>query len=63
VPETDKGAPKGALIFIKALARPSYTRLDRLDDFEGPDYVRTLVPVEINGVIRVCNIYEGKPRK
>ena len=36
---------------------------DRLDDFEGPDYLRILVPVEIDGMIEVCNIYEGKRRK
>lgn len=36
---------------------------DRLDDFEGPDYQRTLVPVDIDGMIHVCNIYEGKRRK
>ena len=36
---------------------------DRLDDFEGPDYQRTLVPVAIDGLIHVCNIYEGKRRK
>jgi len=36
---------------------------NRLDEFEGPDYQRTLVPVAINGLIHVCNIYEGKQRK
>jgi gamma-glutamylcyclotransferase (GGCT)/AIG2-like uncharacterized protein YtfP len=31
----------------------------RLDEFEGPEYRRILVPVEIEGVeIAVCNVYE-----
>lgn len=31
----------------------------RLDEFEGSDYARILVPVMVEGMIRICNIYAG----
>lgn len=32
---------------------------ERLDQFEGPDYRRILVPVLIDETIQICHIYEG----
>ncbi len=57
----DVSAPPVSVLVFSAPRLPEH--FDRLDDFEGPDYVRTLVPVAIDGVIHVCNIYEGKRRK
>ncbi len=57
----DKSAPP---VPVMVFSSPRLSEhFDRLDDFEGPDYIRTLVPVAIGGVIHVCNIYEGKRRK
>ena len=51
-------------VSVMVLSAPRLSEhFDRLDDFEGPDYLRILVPVEIDGMIEVCNIYEGKRRK
>jgi gamma-glutamylcyclotransferase (GGCT)/AIG2-like uncharacterized protein YtfP len=36
--------------------------LARLDHFEGRGYVRTLVPVTVNGGLRIANIYEAADR-
>jgi gamma-glutamylcyclotransferase (GGCT)/AIG2-like uncharacterized protein YtfP len=33
----------------------------RIDAFEGSQYVRQIVPVEVNGETWMCNIYEGRP--
>lgn len=30
----------------------------RLDEFEGAEYRRILVPLEIEGVVEICNVYE-----
>ena len=57
----DESAPPVSVIVFSAARLPEH--FDRLDDFEGPDYQRTLVPVAIDGLIHVCNIYEGKRRK
>ena len=57
----DASAPQVSLMVFSAPRLSEY--FDRLDDFEGSDYLRTLVPVEIDGMIDVCNIYEGKRRK
>jgi gamma-glutamylcyclotransferase (GGCT)/AIG2-like uncharacterized protein YtfP len=57
----DVSAP---LVSVMVFSAPRLSEhFDRLDDFEGPAYQRTLVPVDIDGVIHVCNIYEGKRRK
>ena len=57
----DASAPQVSVMVFSAPRLSEY--FDRLDDFEGSDYLRTLVPVEIDGMIDVCNIYEGKRRK
>ena len=57
----DVSAPPVSVMVFSALRLSEH--FDRLDDFEGPDYQRTLVPVAIEGMIHVCNIYEGKRRK
>jgi gamma-glutamylcyclotransferase (GGCT)/AIG2-like uncharacterized protein YtfP len=46
---------------VKVFAAPTLKQhFHRLDEFEGPDYFRTLVPVSIYGRVHVCNIYEGR---
>jgi gamma-glutamylcyclotransferase (GGCT)/AIG2-like uncharacterized protein YtfP len=37
-------------------------KFDTLDSFEGRDYQRILVPVEIQGHIEICNLYAKAPR-
>lgn len=51
-------SPPVAVMVMSAFNLPQHYR--RLDQFEGPDYVRTWVPVTIAGVVQVCNTYEGR---
>ncbi len=57
----DSSAPSVSVMVFSAPRLSEH--FDRLDDFEGPYYVRTLVPVAIDDRIEVCNIYESKRRK
>ena len=57
----DVSAPPVSVMVFASPQLPEH--FHRLDEFEGPDYLRTLVPVSIEGAIHVCNIYEGKRRK
>lgn len=55
--------PQAPKVPVKVMFAPNLPdHFERLDEFEGVDYVRTWVPVTIDGVIHVCNIYEGKRR-
>ena len=55
--------PGGGPVPVKVLVAPGLREhFPRLAEFEGPDYRRSLVPVEIDGVIQVCNIYEGRSK-
>ena len=50
----------GETVPVKILSCPQLEqRYDRLDRFEGPRYRRILVPVMIDGVVCVSNIYQG----
>jgi gamma-glutamylcyclotransferase (GGCT)/AIG2-like uncharacterized protein YtfP len=50
-----------ALVAIKVFDAPELSHhFGRLDEFEGPEYVRILAPVTIEGVIQICNIYAGR---
>ena len=52
--------PEGDRVRVKMLASPELPgHWKRLDEFEGADYARTLVPVEDEGgaLIAVANIY------
>ena len=45
---------------VRVLSCPGLRdRFGRLDRFEGPRYRRILVPVLIDGIARISNIYEG----
>ncbi|MEI8018070.1 MAG: gamma-glutamylcyclotransferase [Schlesneria sp.] len=57
----DESAPPVSVMVFSAPRLSEH--FDRLDDFEGPNYLRTLVPVGIDGRIEICNVYEGKRRK
>ena len=52
--------PEGPEIIVDVLESDqlpaAYTRLD---EFEGSDYIRTVVPVKSNGEFVVCNIYQS----
>jgi gamma-glutamylcyclotransferase (GGCT)/AIG2-like uncharacterized protein YtfP len=51
---------EGDSIPVKVLSAERLAQqFDAIDRFEGPNYRRILVPVEINGLPCVCNIYEG----
>ena len=48
-------------VSVKVLsASELVSQFERLDRFEGPRYQRSLVPVQINEELSICNIYEGK---
>lgn len=50
--------PAGASVPVEVLESPALpSHWDRLDEFEGPGYVRILVPVEGPAGRRVCNLY------
>lgn len=51
------GAPVAVKVFNSQELSPHFPRLD---EFEGSDYDRILVPVTINGMIQICNIYAGR---
>ena len=54
--------PQGRRVPVKLLVSDALpAQLERLDDFEGPEYCRKLVPVrDATGVIAVANIYEAR---
>ena len=48
-------------VSVKVISSPDLREhFDRLDRFEGPRDARSLVPVQIDGKLSVCNIYQGK---
>ena len=54
--------PQGPRVPVKLLVSDALpAQLERLDDFEGPEYCRKLAPVhDATGVIAVANIYEAR---
>ena len=55
----DQAAPVVVMVFSSQKLSEHF---NRLDEFEGPEYRRSLVPVVINGVVQICNIYEGRAK-
>lgn len=52
--------PTGPEIVVSILESPSLpAHYQRLDEFEGADYQRTLVPVDCGDGMLVCNIYQS----
>jgi gamma-glutamylcyclotransferase (GGCT)/AIG2-like uncharacterized protein YtfP len=50
-------SPVSVKVFNAPMLRDHFGRLDK---FEGPDYLRTLVPVRMSERIQICNIYERR---
>lgn len=51
---------EGPEIVVSVLESPQLTQeYPRLDEFEGADYRRVLVPVRFSGSLVLCNIYES----
>jgi hypothetical protein len=55
---------KAKFIPVKVLSASMLEeQFKRLDHFEGPRYQRTLVPVQIDENVSVCNIYQDAPSR